>query len=272
MECIQWTPRISYTWYVLIISRSALQSNACIASDPELHISTGLSTIATSDVSPISSDITQKSNVRSVETWIMRSLEEDNRPLLDRDAAENADLVDYSSLLHESQARHQRSLEDDVIPEKATSGRNLTWTSAYIIVISRVIGTGIFATPGIIVQSVGSIGLTVSLWILGAGISATGLAVWLEYGCMLPRSGGDKVYLEFTYRRPRFLTSTLVAAQATLLTFTTGNCVVFGEYMLFALDVEQQIWGERRLLLHFWLPSLSSMGAFLEQAFGSRIY
>jgi amino acid transporter len=46
---------------------------------------------------------------------------------------------------------------------------------------------------------------------------------------------GDKVYLEFTYRRPRFLASVLVAVQAVILGFTASNCIVFGEYVVFAL-------------------------------------
>ncbi|SPQ25011.1 f3918eab-48bc-4c1a-9c57-d5b3b91fec48 [Thermothielavioides terrestris] len=128
-----------------------------------------------------------------------------------------------------------RSLEDDVVPETAVPGRNLGWSSAYIIIISRVIGSGIFAAPGAIVSSVGSVGLSLLLWIAGALISWCGLVVSLEYGCMLPRSGGQKVYLEFTYRRPRFLASTLVAVHAVMLGFTASNCIVFGEYLLFAL-------------------------------------
>lgn len=43
---------------------------------------------------------------------------------------------------------------------------------------------------------------------------------------MLPRSGGEKVYLEFIYDRPRFLASTVVAVQAILLGFTASNCIV----------------------------------------------
>jgi hypothetical protein len=83
-----------------------------------------------------------------------------------------------------------RSLEDDVLPETAVLGRNLGWSSAYILIISRVIGSGIFATPGSIVSSVGSVGLSLLLWVAGALISWCGLVVSLEYGCMLPRSGG----------------------------------------------------------------------------------
>jgi len=48
-------------------------------------------------------------------------------------------------------------------------------------------------------------------------------------------AAGDKVYLEFTYRKPRFFASTLVAVQAVVLGFTASNCIVFGEYVLFAL-------------------------------------
>ncbi|CAI6342232.1 unnamed protein product [Periconia digitata] len=131
-----------------------------------------------------------------------------------------------------------RSVEDDVLPETSVLGRTITWPSAYILVISRVIGSGIFATPGVIVKSVGSVGLSLTLWVVGAIIAACGLAISLEYGSMLPRSGGDKVYLEFTYRKPRFLASTLVAVQAVLLGFTASNCIVFAQYTLFAFDIE----------------------------------
>lgn len=129
------------------------------------------------------------------------------------------------------------SIEDDVLPTPSSLGRTITWSSAYILVISRVIGSGIFATPGVIVKSVGSVGLSLSLWLVGALIAACGLAVGLEYGCMLPRSGGDKVYLEFVYRKPRFLASTLVATQAVLLGFTASNCIVFAQYTLYAFNI-----------------------------------
>ena len=128
----------------------------------------------------------------------------------------------------------ERKIDDDVLPETSTSGRNIGWASAYVLVISRVIGSGIFAMPGTIVQNVGSPGLALVLWLVGAFVAWAGLVIDMEYGCMLPRSGGVKVYLEYTYRKPRFLTSTLVAVQAVLLGFTASNCIVFAKYTLFA--------------------------------------
>lgn len=64
---------------------------------------------------------------------------------------------------------------------------------------------------------------------------------------MLPRSGGDKVYLEFTYRWPRFLASTLVAVQAVVLGFTASNCIVFGRYVCFALGIGDAEGGRKGL-------------------------
>lgn len=129
-------------------------------------------------------------------------------------------------------------IESDVLPETSVLGRNLGWQSAYLLTISRVLGSGIFATPGVILASVGSPGLSLTLWIVGAVLAYFGLMVAIEFGSMLPRSGGEKVYLEFVYRRPRYLTSILVATQAILLGFTASNCIVFAQYILFAFGVE----------------------------------
>ncbi|KAK3671635.1 low-affinity methionine permease [Recurvomyces mirabilis] len=147
----------------------------------------------------------------------------------DSEISDDIDIEDPTQL-------HQAvpSVADDVLPEDAVLSRHLGWYSAYILIISRVIRSGIFATPGSIVRSVGSIGLSLVLWIAGAIIAWFGLMVTLEYGCMLPRSGGDKVYLEFTYRRPRFLATVLITISSVMLGFTASNCIVFAEYVLFA--------------------------------------
>lgn len=47
-----------------------------------------------------------------------------------------------------------------------------------------------------------------------------------------------KVYLEFTYRYPRFFATTLVAINAVFLGFTSSNCIIFSRYVFFAFGVE----------------------------------
>lgn len=46
------------------------------------------------------------------------------------------------------------------------------------------------------------------------------------------------MYLEFTYPRPRFFASTMIAVQAVLLGFTASNCVIFSQYVHFVFDAE----------------------------------
>lgn len=166
------------------------------------------------------------------------------QPLLDHSSNPSTEGVEEGHVLAVS---NDRSVELDTVPETATVGRNLSWISAYMLTMSRMVGSGIFATPGNIYRAVGSVGLTLTVWVVGVAVAACGLAVSLELGCMLPRSGGVKVYLEFMYRRPRFLASTMVAIQAVLLGFTASNCIVFGEYMLVALNKDVTAFAQRTL-------------------------
>lgn len=166
--------------------------------------------------------------------------------------------------LHIPPAPPNRTIEHDTNLETATFGRNLTWTSAYTLTVSRIVGSGIFATPGNIYKTVNSIGLALTVWLVGAAIAACGLAISLELGCMLPRSGGTKVYLEFIYRRPRFLASTLVAMQAVVLGFTASNCIVFGEYMLVVLDMEVTALAQRTFAVGLLTAVTIVHGCFLK--------
>ena len=64
------------------------------------------------------------------------------------------------------------------------------------------------------------------LWVLGFALSLCGLFVWLEFGTMFPRSGGEKVYLEAVYRRPKQLVTVIFAVNAVMLKFSSANCIV----------------------------------------------
>lgn len=199
----------------------------------------------------------------------MSVVHDELQPLLDHEPSftASAELNHSTNDLqhgHISSLSNDRSTELDTLPEAATFGRNLTWTSAYMLTVSRIVGSGIFATPGNIYKSVGSVGLALTIWVVGAGIAACGLAVSMELGCMLPRSGGMKVYLEFMYRRPRFLASTLVAVQAVVLGFTASNCIVFGEYILVALNMKVTAFAQRTLAVGLLTAITIVHGCFLK--------
>ncbi|THG96884.1 hypothetical protein EW145_g7702 [Phellinidium pouzarii] len=108
-------------------------------------------------------------------------------------------------------------------------GRHLGVFSCTLLIVGRIIGTGIFSTPSSILTSVGSVGASLMLWVLGFALSFAGLFVWLELGTMFPRSGGEKVYLEAMYPRPKSLATVFFATQAILLGFTASGCIVFAQ-------------------------------------------
>ena len=92
--------------------------------------------------------------------------------------------------------------------------------------VGRLIGTAVFSTPSSILGSVGSVGASLMLWVLGFIMSFCGLFIWLEFGMMFPRSGGEKVYLEAVYKKPKYLVTVIFAANAILLGFTASGCIV----------------------------------------------
>jgi amino acid transporter len=108
-----------------------------------------------------------------------------------------------------------------------------------------MIGTGIFATPSSILALSGSVGLALFIWVAGMLIAAAGMAVYLEFGTGLPRNGGEKNYLEFVYRRPKFLATGFYTGYVVLLGWAGGNSVMCGEYLLHAAQVDVDRWNQR---------------------------
>ncbi|KAH7101994.1 amino acid transporter [Auriculariales sp. MPI-PUGE-AT-0066] len=122
---------------------------------------------------------------------------------------------------------------------KSPLGKHLTLTSAVLLNASQMIGIGVFSLAGPIVKSTGSIGLLLVYWLIGPIIALVSIAVYNEYASTFPeRSGGEVVYLEQAYPRPRFLVSTAFAINALLLTSSATNCIVAAQFALNALDME----------------------------------
>ncbi|KAK1959758.1 amino acid permease [Colletotrichum sublineola] len=112
--------------------------------------------------------------------------------------------------------------------------RKIGVTGAVFLILNKMIGTGIFSTPSGIFQSTGSVGVALMLWVIGGILTFCGMSVFLEFGLAIPRSGGEKNYLERAYKHPKYLASCVLASQMVLLGFSSGNSLAFGRYVLFA--------------------------------------
>ena len=70
---------------------------------------------------------------------------------------------------------------------------------ATFLVITNVIGSAIFLTPGTMAATLPSESLLLLAWVAGGAIAVCGGLTYAEMGAMFPRSGGLYVFLEEAY-------------------------------------------------------------------------
>ncbi|KAF3930360.1 hypothetical protein ABW19_dt0203560 [Dactylella cylindrospora] len=122
----------------------------------------------------------------------------------------------------------------------------LGYISVFCLIVNRMIGTGIFEQPSTILAGSGSPGASLLLWALGAIIAFSGLMVHIEYGLTIPRypdrssggwvciprSGGEKNYFEFLFRKQKLLPVCIYGVIFVFLGNTAGNSIVFADYFM----------------------------------------
>jgi APA family basic amino acid/polyamine antiporter len=77
--------------------------------------------------------------------------------------------------------------------------RQLGFFSATALVISNMVGTGIFTTTGFMAADLGSAGLILACWSVGALFAFAGALSYSELGINFPSSGGEYVYLTHAF-------------------------------------------------------------------------
>ncbi|SPE33628.1 Amino acid permease-associated region [Candidatus Sulfopaludibacter sp. SbA3] len=85
------------------------------------------------------------------------------------------------------------------IPQTPGLLRQIGFFSATALVISNMVGTGIFATTGFMAGDLGSAGLILACWTVGAFFAFAGALSYSELGINFPSSGGEYVYLTHAF-------------------------------------------------------------------------
>src|SRR4051794_5425802 len=81
----------------------------------------------------------------------------------------------------------------------ATLIRQLGFVSATALVVSNMIGTGIFTTSGFLAGQLGDPVLFLAIWLVGAVAALCGAFCFSELGVNFPSSGGEYIYLTRAY-------------------------------------------------------------------------
>jgi basic amino acid/polyamine antiporter, APA family len=108
---------------------------------------------------------------------------------------------------------------------------------ATAIVVGTIIGSGIFLVPQEMMRAVGSAWMVYLAWIVGGVLTLFGAMTYAELGAMMPRAGGEYVFLRNAYGDiPAFLYMWAwfaVAKPASIATITVGLARTLGVFPAF---------------------------------------
>jgi len=93
----------------------------------------------------------------------------------------------------------QKSVSPPAPQDSSALLRQLGVTSATALVISNMVGTGIFTTSGFLAGDLGNPSLVLVIWVVGALFALVGAFCYSELGINFPSSGGEYVYLTRAY-------------------------------------------------------------------------
>ena len=143
-------------------------------------------------------------------------------------------------------------------PRQKPSMQKIGWITATCVLISNIIGGGIFTTTGFMARDLGDPLLILLLWFIGALFALGGAMVYGELGAVLPHAGGDYVYLREAY-------GPLVAFLSGWTSFTIGfgaavaaSAISFSSYALRVIPiVDERGWLAKVLSLSLlWIATL----------------
>jgi len=160
--------------------------------------------------------------------------------------------------------------KEELFSEETELNRRLGLLEAFSIVISRIIGSGIFRTPAPIMLLVGCVSLFYGVWILGGIATLLGAFLYAELVAMMPKSGGPYAYLKAAYP-PIF---TFLRGWAMFFVSETGAiaavALVFAEYgnALYAIFHNGQKYSSLTELLIalavvWFMTAINSFGVYL---------
>lgn len=150
------------------------------------------------------------------------------------------------------------SLVPNSEPGLKSSAPKIGWFTASCVLVSNIIGGGIFTTTGFMARDLGDPMLILLLWFVGALFALGGAMVYGELGAALPEAGGDYIYLREAY-------GPLVAFLSGWTSFTIGfgaalaaSAVSFASYALRVIPLtDQSGWLTRGLALSLlWAVTL----------------
>ncbi len=126
--------------------------------------------------------------------------------------------------------------------------RDMGLSSATILVIANMIGTGIFTTSGFIMASLKNPQAMLLCWFAGGILALSGAFCYGELGAMFPRAGGEYVFLRESFGRLMGFLSGWISLIVGFSAPIAAAAVAFSSYFSHSLPASLNGWATLSLL------------------------
>ena len=109
--------------------------------------------------------------------------------------------------------------------------RQLGTVHAAALIVASMVGTGIFTTTGVLLSSLRSPPLVLAVWALAGLLALCGAAVYAELGAMMPRAGGEYIYISRAFGPAMGFLSGWIALIVGFAAPTAAGALAFGRYL-----------------------------------------
>src|SRR5215469_12760642 len=175
------------------------------------------------------------------------------------------------------------SLAVSIRPDESSLRRGLTSIHVVGIVVSSIVGTGIFIRSASMMGDIGTAPLLMTSWIVAGLLTLAGALSYAELCTLMPRAGGEYVFLRETFGAPaaflfgwmRFvvgggMSAAMAVGAATFLAdafslpsaWSHASLPIFGFH--FQLD-----WGPRQVIALFAIGTLAALNCRSVRASGT---
>ena len=109
--------------------------------------------------------------------------------------------------------------------------RSIRLLHAVGLVVANMIGTGIFTTTGLLSEQLGSPVWILVVWLVGGLVALCGADVYAELGALMPRAGGEYVYLSRAIHPAAGFLSGWVSLVVGFSAPIAASAIAFGTYL-----------------------------------------
>ncbi|KAL4782538.1 amino acid permease-domain-containing protein [Aspergillus varians] len=117
------------------------------------------------------------------------------------------------------------------IPALSENHKGLRTLDVACLIINKVIGGGIFVSPGIVAQLTGNKLIALALWVFGGLYSFCSTYIYLEYGLSWPYNGGEFLYISKVFPIPPLFFASAFSWFFIAFATPTTNSITFARYI-----------------------------------------